>query len=89
MNEAKFIKKEKDIAEYEIDESNKEVADTEEYKAEKIEKFSIELQSFFDCVKYDIDCFEKFVNENEKIDKKDILIFLDDLKTKVKEAEEG
>ena len=37
MNEAKFIKKEKDIAEYEIDESNKEVADTEEYKAEKIE----------------------------------------------------
>ena len=27
---AKFIKKEKDIAEYEIDESNKEVADTEE-----------------------------------------------------------
>lgn len=33
----KFIKKEQDIAEYEIDESNKEVADTEEYKAEKIE----------------------------------------------------
>ena len=38
MNEVKFIKKEKDIAEYEIDESNKEVADTEEYKAEKIER---------------------------------------------------
>lgn len=36
--ETKFIKKEKDIAEYEIDESNKEVADTEEYKAEKIER---------------------------------------------------
>lgn len=38
MNEAKFIKKEKDIAEYEIDESNKEVANTKEYKSEKIER---------------------------------------------------
>lgn len=36
MEEAKFIKKEYDLAEYEIDESNKEVADTKEYKAEKI-----------------------------------------------------
>lgn len=36
--EAKFIKKEKDIAEYEIDESNKEVADIKEYKSEKIER---------------------------------------------------
>ena len=35
--EAKFIKKEKDIAEYEIDESNKELEDTKEYKSEKIE----------------------------------------------------
>lgn len=38
MEEAKFIKKENDIAEYEIDESNKEVADTKEYKSEKIER---------------------------------------------------
>lgn len=38
MNEVKFIKKEKDIAEYEIDESNKEVADTKEYKSEIIER---------------------------------------------------
>lgn len=37
MNEAKFIKKEKDIAEYEIDESNKDIVDTKEYKSEKIE----------------------------------------------------
>ena len=36
--EAKFIKKEKDIAEYEIDENNKEVTDTKEYKSEKIER---------------------------------------------------
>lgn len=37
MEEAKFIKKiEGGFAEYEIDESNKEVADTKEYKAEKI-----------------------------------------------------
>lgn len=36
--ETKFIKKEKDIAEYELDESNKEVADTKEYKSEKIER---------------------------------------------------
>ena len=35
---AKFIKKEKDIAEYEIDESNKDIADTKEYKSEKIER---------------------------------------------------
>lgn len=38
MEEAKFIKKEDDLAEYEIDESNKEVADTKEYKSEKIQK---------------------------------------------------
>ena len=37
MKEAKFIKKEDDLAEYEIDESNKEVANTKEYKAEKIQ----------------------------------------------------
>ena len=37
MEEAKFIKKEDELAEYEIDESNKEVANTKEYKAEKIE----------------------------------------------------
>ena len=36
MSEAKFIKKEDELAEYEIDESNKEVANTKEYKAEKI-----------------------------------------------------
>ena len=38
MKEAKFIKKEDELAEYEIDESNREVADTKEYKAEKIER---------------------------------------------------
>lgn len=38
MEEAKFIKKEDELAEYEIDESNKEVANTKEYKAEKIER---------------------------------------------------
>ena len=38
MSEAKFIKKENEFAEYEIDESNKEVANTKEYKAEKIER---------------------------------------------------
>lgn len=38
MKEAKFIKKEDELAEYEIDESNKEVANTKEYKAEKIER---------------------------------------------------
>lgn len=38
MEEAKFIKKEDDLAEYEIDESNKKVADTKEYKSEKIQK---------------------------------------------------
>ena len=36
MKEAKFIKKVDGLAEYEIDESNKEVADTKQYKAEKI-----------------------------------------------------
>ena len=36
MEEAKFIKKVDDLAEYEINESNKEIADTKEYKAEKI-----------------------------------------------------
>ena len=38
MEEAKFIKKEDELAEYEIDESNKEVANTKEYKAKKIER---------------------------------------------------
>ena len=38
MEEAKFIKKENEFVEYEIDESNKEVANTKEYKAEKIER---------------------------------------------------
>lgn len=36
MEKSKFIKKEDELAEYEIDESNKEVADTKEYRAEKI-----------------------------------------------------
>ena len=36
MEESKFIKNEDELAEYEIDESNKEVADTKEYRAEKI-----------------------------------------------------
>ena len=38
MKEAKFIKKEDELAEYEIDESNKEVADTKGYNSEKIER---------------------------------------------------
>ena len=38
MKEAKFIKKENEIADYDIDESNKEVANTKEYKAEKPER---------------------------------------------------
>ena len=38
MKEAQFIKNEDELAEYEIDESNKEVADTKEYKAKKIER---------------------------------------------------
>ena len=36
MKEAKFIKKEDELAEYEIDESNKEVADTKECHPEMI-----------------------------------------------------
>ena len=54
MQEARFIKKEKDIAEYEIDESNKEVADTKEYKAENIiytsefERFENYLKAVFE-----------------------------------------
>ena len=39
MKEAKFIKKEDELAEYEIDESNKEVANTKEYKAKKWEEW--------------------------------------------------
>ena len=38
MKEAKVIKKEDELAEYENDKNNKEVADTKEYKAEKIER---------------------------------------------------
>ena len=36
MEESKFIKKEDKLPEYEIDESNKEVVDTKEYRTEKI-----------------------------------------------------
>ena len=38
MKGAKFIGMQNDFAVYEIDESNKEVANTKEYKAEKIER---------------------------------------------------
>lgn len=39
MKEAKFIKKEDDLAEYEIDETNKDAkVDGKEYKAEKIDR---------------------------------------------------
>ena len=38
MKEAKFIKKEDELAEYEINESNKEVADTRDYKSEKLKR---------------------------------------------------
>lgn len=84
MQEAKFIKKEDGFAEYEIDESNKEVADTKGYKAEKIiytgefERFENYLKAVFEekgqkDVRFKIATAINKLRKNEKINKEQSL----------------
>ena len=48
----------------------------------------INLECFFNYIEAELNDFEKYVEENNGASKKDILVFLNDLRISVKETKE-